>query len=164
MRVTPYMEKTCKQCGYTGLDFRKGRRICHTCQKAWGKAHYHAHCSPDELKERTTKQLERRAQNPIPWMLASCKARAKKFKLEFNLEKEDISIPEICPVLGIKLMMAKGRMNHNSPTLDRINNALGYVKGNVHVISWRANALKNNATADEIKLILDYMLKHEKNI
>ena len=163
MRVTPYMEKTCKNCGYIGLDFRKGRRVCHTCQKAWGRKHYHAHCSPDELKERSVKQLERRAENPASWMLASCKARAKKFKIEFDLEKEDIIIPEFCPVLGIKLIMAKGKMNHNSPTLDRINNNLGYIKGNVCVISWRANSLKSDADSNEIKLILDYMLKHEEN-
>jgi hypothetical protein len=41
--------------------------------------------------------------------------------------------------------------------LDRIDNNEGYVKGNVAVISFRANTLKNNATAEELRAIADYM-------
>ncbi len=46
---------------------------------------------------------------------------------------------------------------NNYSTLDRVVPSLGYVKGNVRVISFRANRLKNNATIDEIRAILAYM-------
>ena len=40
------------------------------------------------------------------------------------------------------------------PSLDRIDGAKGYVKGNVRVISHRANMLKNDATIEELELVL----------
>jgi hypothetical protein len=84
-------------------------------------------------------------------MLDRVKYRAKSENLPFNLTKEDISIPEICPVLGIRLVRAEGRLTQNSPSLDRIIPALGYVKGNVWVISMKANTMKNSATIEELQ-------------
>lgn len=43
------------------------------------------------------------------------------------------------------------------PSLDRINPDRGYVPGNVQVISFRANTLKNNATREELAKVLAYM-------
>ena len=42
------------------------------------------------------------------------------------------------------------------PYVDRIDNDRGYVKGNVEVISWRANWLKANATPEEMRRMADY--------
>ena len=75
------------------------------------------------------------------------------FKREFNITIEDINIPEKCPVLGIPLVLHKGEgkgPKYDSPSVDRIDSNLGYVKGNVRVISWRANTLKSNANYTEI--------------
>ena len=49
------------------------------------------------------------------------KKRAKEGDLPFNIDIEDIEIPEICPVLGISLKVNIGgnRMSDNSPTLDK---------------------------------------------
>jgi hypothetical protein len=44
-----------------------------------------------------------------------------------------------------------------SPSLDKINPELGYVPGNVAIISYRANRIKNNGTAEEHRLIADWM-------
>jgi len=63
-------------------------------------------------------------------------------------------------VLGIKLHKAVGVFAHHSPSLDRVVPNLGYVKGNVHVISWRANSLKKNATIEELEKIIQYMKEH----
>lgn len=74
--------------------------------------------------------------------------------------KEDIGIPEFCPILGVKLIPygkdLKARTN-NSATIDRIIPSRGYVRGNIQVISFRANRIKNNATLDELKAIIAYM-------
>ena len=89
-------------------------------------------------------------------MLSAAKGRAKQNNLPFNIELEDIVVPEICPILDIPLEFHKGRLQYNSPTLDRINNELGYVKGNVKVISHRANFLKNCLTKELWSKIGEY--------
>lgn len=45
----------------------------------------------------------------------------------------------------------------NSPSLDRIDNSSGYVKGNVHIISMRANRIKSDATLQELKSVVKYL-------
>lgn len=71
-------------------------------------------------------------------------------------------IPEFCPVLGIKLdtpKMGKKRPD-GKPSIDRVDNSKGYVKGNVIVVSWRANRLKCDASIGELEAIVAYMKQH----
>ncbi len=83
-------------------------------------------------------------------MLLSAKTRAKRAGLEFNLEREDIIIPQFCPIMGIELRRDNNKFQSNSPTLDRIDNNKGYIKGNIWVISALANTMKNKATKEEL--------------
>ena len=93
-------------------------------------------------------------------MLFAAKDRAKKRGIEFSIEESDIIIPDVCPIFRIPLFFmphgnAKvGYVDPNTPTLDRIDNSKGYVKGNVWIISWRANRLKNDATIEELETIV----------
>jgi hypothetical protein len=89
-------------------------------------------------------------------MLHSARARAQKKGLPFNLELDDIVIPDACPVLGIPLEPGTRKVHWNAPTLDRIHLDQGYVKGNIVVISWRANFIRSNATLDELEKVLAY--------
>lgn len=90
-------------------------------------------------------------------MLCSAKARAKKTGVPLNLELTDIVIPELCPLLGIPIieghLKGKKGATGNSPSLDRIHPELGYVKGNIWVVSYRANTIKQDATPDELERI-----------
>lgn len=106
--------------------------------------------------------LENRKKNPVLYMWRNAKKRAKKLGIEFLIVHSDITIPEYCPVLGIKLELGAGKGKPGlclpmSPSVDRFDNTKGYVPGNVRVISWRANMLKRDATADEVRAILEYM-------
>jgi len=67
-------------------------------------------------------------------------------------------LPEKCPVLGIPLVYGMNSRENRfaSPSLDRINSALGYIPGNVVVVSWRANSLKKDATPTELRALADY--------
>ena len=89
----------------------------------------------------------------------SAKHRALKWNIPFTIQLTDIVIPKRCPVFGMKLerKVGKGGQLH-SPTLDRIDNAKGYVPGNVAVISKHANNLKSNGTAAEHQRIAKWML------
>ena len=77
--------------------------------------------------------------------------RAKSKGIEFNIEISDIVIPETCPILGLPIKKAIDGNRDLSPSLDRIDNAKGYIKGNIQVISFKANAMK--LTADKSELI-----------
>jgi hypothetical protein len=88
------------------------------------------------------------------------KQRANQKNINFNLDVDDIIIPEYCPILNLKL-----RKNHkgwapDAPTLDRIIPEKGYVKGNVKVISGKANVMKNNATLKELKIFTENIFKY----
>jgi hypothetical protein len=82
------------------------------------------------------------------------KRRAGKLKIKFNIKVDDIVIPDICPVLKIPIYRDSDGLCANSPSLDRIDPNKGYVKGNVRVISFRANTLKNNATMRELTMLM----------
>lgn len=100
-----------------------------------------------------------RRNNPERVLLIAARHRAKKLKVPFNLDIEDILIPLTCPALGVVLSPGRGKASNcdNSPTLDRIIPALGYVKGNVQVISGKANRIKNNATHDEVAMVARFL-------
>lgn len=93
-------------------------------------------------------------------LLRSAKRRAEAKGLAFAIGREHIPIPVICPALGIELqepVAGDGFANReNSPSIDRIDSSLGYVPGNVVVISWRANSLKRDATPDELRRIASW--------
>lgn len=96
--------------------------------------------------------------NPEFSLFVSAKARAKKYGKPFGISRKDIVIPEVCPVLGIPLF--KSGQKHsmgNSPSLDAIVPTLGYVPGNIAVISHRANTIKTNATPGELRKVADWL-------
>lgn len=101
--------------------------------------------------------------HPAKKMLNQAKARAKRNNINFNITIDDINIPDICPVLGLTMKQQTGRAKDNSPTLDRIDSTKGYVKGNVVVVSWKANRIKSNATVAELKLITEYYISINKD-
>lgn len=94
-------------------------------------------------------------------MLRAARSRASSRNLPFNLTTDDFSIPERCPALGIEITL-NGDRDH-SPSLDRILPSMGYVKGNVMVLSNRANRIKNDATAFELRAIADFLEHHITN-
>ena len=91
--------------------------------------------------------------------LSGARTRALHGGWEVTVTPEEISVPEFCPYLGIKLDYNNGISDSkdSSPSLDRIDNSKGYVPGNVEIISYRANRVKNDGTAAEHQAIADRM-------
>ncbi len=78
--------------------------------------------------------------------------------MPFEITVDDIVVPRYCPVLGIELCKSSTRSPHAaSATLDRINPSLGYVRGNVLVISDRANRAKSNLTLAELRRVVAFL-------
>lgn len=99
----------------------------------------------------------RRKRNPEKKMFFSARGRAKENDLAFNITLEDIVIPSHCPILGIPLFHTPYKRTTNSPALDRIINHRGYVKGNVQVISSKANSCKSDLTLQQVETLYLYM-------
>lgn len=111
-------------------------------------------------KRKIEKTLAKRKRKHPNWfLLCWAKQRAKKLGVPFNLIASDIVVPKRCPVFGFILKPGK-RGNSTSPSVDRFKPSRGYVKGNIAVISRRANLLKNDATLLELKKLIAWMEKN----
>ncbi len=115
--------------------------------------------TPEERDERRRKArvataktkpwLTRRRRRPEAYLLNVARQRSRVRGTEFSITVADLKMPELCPLLGVKLDSYSDNIDVH-PSIDRINPKLGYVPGNVWIISHRANRIKSNATADEI--------------
>lgn len=136
--------KKCKECKelreLTYFGKNKGgvlgtRATCRICREPEFKAAY------------ASRSFEQK-------MYVSAQYRASQKGREFNISIEDIVVPDKCPILGVPIELQSG--SEYAPSLDRIDSNLGYISGNVWVISKRANTLKNNMTKNEALLIAEW--------
>jgi predicted nucleic acid-binding Zn-ribbon protein len=134
-----FVNETHRECTNCGVIFEKTSKmtLCKTCNSSRVKS------------LRPEWRMHQRA-----------KMRCKTSGREFDIEVSDIVIPDICPILGIKLNMNSGRSGayRNSPSLDRIDNSKGYTKDNIQVISQLANAMKCHATNEELRKFAQWVL------
>lgn len=166
--------KVCKQCNVELTDenwyksFQKSYSyVCKACHVKRTK-HWEAN-NPERVKELQKKSKKKMYspdrsreyyhKRPEVGMWSRAKKRAIDKNIPFNIEVEDIAIPSVCPVLGIKIEVNKGISKPSSPSLDKIDPTKGYVKGNIWVISHKANTVKNDLTLNEMKTILSNLIK-----
>jgi len=121
---------------------------------------FHGKCwqCKDE-KERKRLRAEHIAK-PEKYLCMNARQRARIYNLPFSITPQDIRDvwpkDDICPVLGIKMKVhfAEGGGYTGprpwSPTIDRFRPHLGYVIGNIGVISLKANRIKCDETDPEI--------------
>lgn len=98
-----------------------------------------------------------RKRNPERNLWYKAKARAKSEGYAFNIEIDDIVIPDTCPILGILLVPGQGKVTESSPSLDKVDPSKGYTKGNVRVISHKANSYKRDMSFKDIEALFNYM-------
>jgi len=160
---------TCLECGKSFNKKRKTHLYC--CEFCRNTAYVKNH--PEIVKKvkqkwtdsnkvyRTILARKSRENNPELYILRAAQNRAQKQNLNFNLDITDINIPEYCPILNIKLKLNSGKPggSFDSPSLDKINPSLGYIKGNVQIISHQANMMKSNATKEQLILFSKWIQK-----
>lgn len=91
------------------------------------------------------------------------RANSKQGKWEWSITYPEIVFPTVCPVLGKPLAYGLDKRGEWSPSFDRTDPSKGYVSGNVQIISWRANRIKNDGTAAEHAAISAYLDKQQRN-
>jgi hypothetical protein len=120
------------------------------------------HRRSDVRKKKKESTYAWRLRNPEKWLYRSAMYRARYRGIPFDIDIDDIVIPAKCPILEVPLTTDPNLgSRYSNASLDRIDNTKGYVKGNVRVISRLANMMKNEATAEQLKLfaknIEDYL-------
>lgn len=136
----------------SGLYGRK--RQCKACLCALNTARI----QEDRNRHNETRRLKKHA-DPRSALLSSARERAKQGGLPFDLDVVDLVIPVLCPALGIPLEVNTWKVGYNSITLDKIVPELGYVRGNIVVVSHLANRIKSNATIAQLRAVADFYSK-----
>jgi hypothetical protein len=148
----PNRYKVCKECNQS-LNLNKFSLI-----EKWNvNSGTKDICKKCSTKIRQTEKLNRDWKVDAAKLLyKNIKSRCKRTGREFSIELEDIIIPEKCPVFGFELKREDKQTWMSAPSVDRIDSSKGYIKGNVTVVSRRANILKRDATVEELELLLNY--------
>lgn len=163
--------RACVQCkerkptaefSWKGPSHKRLTSRCHACRRANYKenpernrqrARQHYAANRDRI---VAQQRVSRLEDVALHLLRGARARAKAASVPFDLTKDDVVVPGVCPVLGIPLAVNEGKCGPNSPTVDRIRPERGYVRGNIVVVSHRANTIKSDATLRELAAVLAY--------
>lgn len=172
--------KTCTKCNETKSidDFPnnglKKKSRCKSCNSEIMSAKYAANpekyiqnvkdyrSSPGKKEMRHESDKLWRQNNYGKSMALKIRGKCKKHGIPFSLEPKDIVIPTHCPILGIPIVrhLESSKVFEDSPAIDRIHPKKGYVKGNVAVISSKANRMKQDATIEELEAIVRYIEEH----
>lgn len=98
-------------------------------------------------KEAATAATQRyRAKHPAEYLLAGARQRARHEGYGCALTLADIEAllrPMKCALTGLSLSWGHSR-NDLQPSLDRIDNAKGYLPENTRVVAWRINMMRGN--------------------
>ena len=151
--------KNCKNCGKEFIPEAKASKYCSDeCRKQGHYANRTKWRQQKEVKPRWSEYTKKwRSKNYALSRFIVLRSKAKKNEIAFDIELEDVIIPEFCPVFNIPL---DGRDRDHQWSFDKIYPEKGYTKGNVKIISMKANRLKNNATIPELEKIIEYMKKN----
>lgn len=101
-------------------------------------------------------RAERYKQDPAGYLWRTAKYRANQLGVQFDIDQSDVIVPAKCPITGAPIDV----LTSNAATgasIDRVNNSLGYVKGNVRVISRKANRMKGDSTIEDLMKLIAYM-------
>lgn len=148
----PNRYKVCKECNQS-LNLNKFSLI-----EKWNvNSGTKNVCKKCSTKIRQAKKLNNDwKENAAKLLYKNIKSRCKRTGREFSIDLEDIKIPEKCPVFGFDLKREDKKTWMFAPSVDRIDSSKGYIKGNVTVVSRRANILKRDATLEELEQLLNY--------
>lgn len=162
-------ERKCINCGNTWTIYVQGynrvrqQHFCKECNALLdANAKRRIRNRVDSSYNETVKEQKRRSHrnNIVHYLWFRAKQRAEKYGYDFNIEESDIVIPEICPILEVPIVLGEKGNYEYTPSLDRIDNSKGYVKGNIQVISKKANTMKNSASIEELRCFCKNVLRY----
>lgn len=123
-------------------------------------------CKSCKSEFRSRRYRERRESDPIPqWIVyarnwAADRARRQGIPCTITQETVRAALGHACVYCGILFNFQRNiQTRKDSPTIDRIIPALGYVPSNIVVCCYRCNQIKNEATPEELRHLADVTLE-----
>jgi hypothetical protein len=143
-----YAKGLCRPCYEKARDAANPERRRDVAKKRYQK-------DPELWKARAKNWVDN---NPVKYLLRTARQSARTRNLSFDLDAPYLQTlwTTTCPILGLQLVRVAGTRD-TSPSLDRIDPASGYIRGNVQIISFRANRIKNDATVEELEAITRFL-------
>lgn len=164
-----------KKCPDCGGPLKQGAR-CTVCsiknhskeQYAQRKADPALMDAARETGRRYWRRTHATPEQRVKALLVLARHRAKVKGVPFAITLEDLlPLPEFCPVfqqMRLKYCGDDQSTTYNTPSIDQIEPGMGYVKGNVTIMSWRANHLKCNGTPEELRAVADYAARMARKL
>lgn len=185
-------EWSCKECRLSDSrkalrsEHESGFRICSVCSvkkpiEEFSKARYDkfakdgqmttvGYCTDCRNAKMRTQRIKNKTENyeyhSVREKINGARKRAKDSGYEFNITIDDMMpFPTHCEILGLELdyKVFGNARPENTASLDKVIPDLGYTKGNVRIISHKANRLKSDLDFDTIEKIKAYMIRHSKD-
>lgn len=91
----------------------------------------------------------------VMWQRA--RARARQAGQAFKCQAKNVTIPERCPVLGVRLVHKLDSRHEQTPTLVMLDPERGWEDGNVAVVSRRAADIRGEFSADELRRAAEWV-------
>jgi len=116
----------------------------------------------DEEKKKLTRYQKATDMDNIEYFrqkVYNLKTDVRKYKKPYKVEVDAEYLRSIfptdkkCPILGIPFKLNEKTGRDDSPSVDRIDNSLGYIEGNVQWVSKRANMIMYNAAPEEVMAV-----------
>jgi hypothetical protein len=174
--------KVCSKCGesknlsdfgrYSAVYKNRYRSHCKSCRNAHNRTYYYLNKERIDARNREHSKVYRRKNRDVinekcrkhqstvhghlVVLLGQARRRAKKAKLEFDLDVNFLKYmwdkqKGICVLTGKVMSTEKGKGHiFDSASLDRIDNFSGYAKDNVRFICTIVNKMRANGTDEEL--------------
>lgn len=126
----------CYMCG--GTTRRTTDSSCVKC--------FHHKCMHTDLEKRKH------------YLITKLSQQARMKKIPFDICVDDIEWVDKCPILGYNLdYFSIGGRKFNTVSFDKKDPTKGYTKGNVFIISNRANSIKSDMSLEQLERLLEYV-------
>ncbi len=146
--------------GHT-LRYVKGRG-CVECRRDKGRGK-RMFATPEYSAALRASHRRWKENNLKEYRLRGSKVNARRGGWDHTLSVDDVFWPTHCPILGIALDYSVGSRNKGgpatmaAPSFDRKDPTKAYIKGNVQIVSMRANTIKSNATPEQVARVAEWM-------
>jgi len=152
--------------GVTSVDKRAGRKVppqekaCTECNALYLGGNRSKYCSISCSNKAYWKHSMLVPMKRLTKLCAMAKNRAKEKGLAFNLTPELLyqmweDNNGCCAITGTQFDLAaygdKGQVSPNAPSVDRITPTLGYVAGNVRLVTYHTNVALSEFGLEKLK-------------